>query len=86
MKSQTISGSSLAIAAVSIALSGVAVSSAKAAMPGKVHCFGINSCRAKSDCHTPKNACKGMNACKAQGWIKVESDKACNDAGGKILD
>jgi uncharacterized membrane protein len=86
IKNSTVSGSTLAIAAVSLALSGTVLSPAKAATPGKVHCFGVNSCRAKSDCHTPKNACKGMNACKARGWLNVESEKACTDAGGKILD
>ena len=86
MKSKTVSGSTLAIAAVSIALSGAAPAPLKAATPGKVHCFGINSCKGKSDCHTPKNACKGMNACKAQGWLNVESEKACTDASGKVLD
>jgi hypothetical protein len=86
MKIQTVSGATLAIAAVSLALSGGALAPAKAATPGKVHCLGINSCKAKSDCHTPKNACKGMNACKAQGWLNVESEKACADAGGKVLD
>jgi uncharacterized membrane protein len=86
MKNQMISGSTLAIAAVSIALSGAALAPAKAAAAGKVHCFGVNGCKGKSDCHTPKNACKGMNACKAQGWLNVESEKACTDAGGKVLD
>jgi hypothetical protein len=27
-----------------------------------------------------------MNACKGQGWIFVESEKACADAGGKVMD
>jgi hypothetical protein len=51
-----------------------------------VHCLGANSCKAKSDCMTPKNSCKAMNACKGQGWIFVESEKACADAGGKVMD
>jgi uncharacterized membrane protein len=56
----TRSGSALAIAAVTIALAGgAATAPAKAA--GKVQCVGANSCKGKSDCHTPKNACKGMN-------------------------
>lgn len=86
MKNRTVNGSTLAIAAVSIALSGAAPAPAKGTTPGKVHCLGINSCKGKSDCHTPKNACKGMNACKAQGWLTVDSEKACTDAGGKVLD
>jgi hypothetical protein len=86
MKNQTVSGTTLAIAAVSLALSGTVLTPAKAGTAGKVHCFGINSCKAKSDCHTPKNSCKGLNACKSQGWLKVESEQACTDAGGKVLD
>jgi hypothetical protein len=86
MKTNRASNSTLAITAVSLALSGVVLTPAHAAKAGKVHCLGINSCKAKSDCHTPKNACKGMNACKAQGWLNVESEKACTDAGGKVLD
>ncbi len=84
MKHNMRSGATLAIAAVSIALAGVATPAAGAA--AKVHCLGANSCKGKSDCHTPKNACKGMNACKGQGWIFKESAKACEDEGGKVLD
>jgi hypothetical protein len=51
-----------------------------------VRCFGVNSCKGKSDCHTPKNACKGSNSCKAQGWLYVETAKACEDANGRVLD
>jgi uncharacterized membrane protein len=85
MKNNTRSGAALAIAAVSLALAGAATPAAAAAA-GKVHCLGVNSCKGKSDCHTPKNACKGMNACKGQGWVFEESAKACEDAGGKVLD
>lgn len=84
MKNNTRSGAALAIAAVSLALAGA--TPAAAATPAKVHCLGANSCKAKSDCMTPKNSCKAMNACKGQGWIFVESEKACADAGGKVMD
>jgi len=84
MKQVPQKGAVLAIAAVSLALTG-AVTPVKAT-PGKVHCLGANSCKGKTDCHTPKNACKGMNACKGQGWVFTESEKACEDAGGKVLD
>ena len=82
--SYTRSGAALAIAAVSLALAGAAMP--VAAATGKVHCLGVNSCKGKSDCMTPKNSCKAMNACKGQGWIFVESEKACADAGGKVMD
>jgi hypothetical protein len=85
MKNDRLNGSALAIAAVSLVLVG-AVAPAAAATAGKIHCLGANSCKGKSDCHTPKNACKGMNACKAQGWVFKETEKACEEAGGKVLD
>lgn len=85
MKNDRLNGPSLAIAAVSLVLAG-GVLPVAAATTAKVHCLGANSCKGKSDCHTPKNACKGMNACKAQGWVFKDSEKACEDAGGKVLD
>lgn len=85
MKNDKLNGAALAAAAVSLVLAG-GVHPVAAATTAKVHCLGTNSCKGKSDCHTPKNACKGMNACKAQGWVFKESEKACEEAGGKVLD
>jgi hypothetical protein len=85
MQKNAINGAALAVAAVSIVLAGTAPP-AKAATTGKVQCVGANSCKGKSDCHTPKNACKGMNSCKAQGWVYLDSEKACEEAGGKGRD
>ena len=84
MKNYTRSGAALAIAAVSLALAGAAMP--VAAATGKVHCLGVNSCKGKSDCMTPKNTCAGMNACKGQGWVFKDIEKACLDEGGKVID
>ncbi|MBM3564369.1 MAG: hypothetical protein FJX16_00885 [Alphaproteobacteria bacterium] len=84
MKHNTSSGAALAIATVSLALAGAVTPAA--AQTGKVHCLGVNSCKGKTDCHTPKNECKGMNAGKGKGWVFTESAKACKEAGGKVLD
>lgn len=84
MKQNIQNGAVLAVAAVSLALAGAALPAK--AETGKVHCLGANSCKGKTDCHSPKNACKGLNACKGQGWVFKESAKACEDAGGKVLD
>ncbi len=84
MKSKVRSGAALAIAAVSLALAGAVTPAAAAG--AKVHCFGVNSCKGKSECMTPKNSCAGANACKGQGWISMDSADACKSAGGKVLD
>jgi len=88
MKQVSRSGAALAVAAISLALA-AQVTSATAAPPAKVakvKCFGVNSCKAKSECMTPKNSCKGMNECKGQGWLFTDSDKVCQQQGGKVLD
>ena len=84
MKNHTRSGAALAIAAVSLALAGAVAPAA--AESAKVHCLGVNSCKGKSDCMTPKNSCKGMNACKGEGWIFKDSAQACEAEGGKVID
>jgi len=87
MKQVSRSGAALAVAAVSLALAAQA-STASAAMgkPGKVHCFGVNSCKGKTDCMTPKNSCKAMNECKGQGWLFKDSEAECTKEGGKVID
>lgn len=87
MKVKIVSGASLAIAAVAMAVSGVATSPAlakKAASP--VHCAGINSCKGMSACKTANNSCKGLNSCKGQGWLPEKSAKACEAKGGTVAE
>ena len=87
MKQVSRSGAALAVAAVSLALAAQATTaSAVMGKPGKVHCFGVNSCKAKSDCMTPKNSCKAMNECRGQGWLFKDSQADCTKEGGKVLD
>lgn len=57
---------------------------AKEAKEAKVvdgKCFGINSCKGTSACHSEKNACAGQNSCKGKGWMK-SSEKDCKDKKG----
>ncbi|MGJ0510051.1 MAG: BufA2 family periplasmic bufferin-type metallophore [Methylocystis sp.] len=87
MKAKIVSGASLAIAAVALAVNGVAPSPAlakKAASP--VHCAGINSCKGMSSCKTEKSSCKGLNSCKGQGWLPEKSAKACEAKGGTVAE
>jgi len=59
------------------------VPSKKAA--SKVHCFGINSCKGKSECAVDgKSGCNGKNACSGQGWISL-SAKKCTAKKGTVL-
>jgi len=50
-----------------------------------VKCAGVNECKGKAACAGAKNSCAGENGCKGQGWIKVDSEKACKDKGGTIV-
>jgi hypothetical protein len=52
----------------------------------KVHCFGINSCKGKSECAVEgKSGCSGKNACKGQGWVSVASAKKCAAKKGTVV-
>lgn len=44
-------------------------------------CFGINSCKGTSACHSEKNTCAGQNSCKGSGWLKM-TEKVCKDKKG----
>jgi hypothetical protein len=53
---------------------------------GKVHCFGINSCKGKSECAVEgKSGCNGKNDCKGQGYISVSTAKKCAAKKGTVL-
>jgi hypothetical protein len=82
MKMNIVSGSSIAVAAIALAMSGVSVAPSSAA--AGVHCMGINACKGKSSCKTASNACKGQNSCKGQGWVPAKSAKACTAKGGTV--
>ena len=83
MKYKIASGTSLAIAAIALAMNGVSVTpaSSKAA---SVECHGINACKGKGACKTADNACKGQNACKGKGFLPTKSAKACEKKGGTV--
>jgi len=83
MKMKIVSGSSMAVAAVALAISGVSLVPA-GAKAKTVHCFGINACKGQGACKSAKNACKGQNSCKGMGWLPEKSAKACTKAGGTV--
>lgn len=86
MKAKTVSGATLAVAAIALAMNGAAVTPALAKKAAPVHCAGINSCKGKSACKTANSACKGQNSCKGQGWAPAKSAKACEAKGGTVAE
>jgi hypothetical protein len=83
MKTNIVSGSALAIAAIALAVGGLTAPQASA-KKATVECMGINSCKGTSACKTAKNACKGQNSCKGQGWLPAKSKSACEAKGGTV--
>ncbi|WP_363351437.1 hypothetical protein [Methylocystis echinoides] len=85
MKANIVTGSTLAAAAIALALSGAASTPAVAKKAMKsVHCVGINACKGQSACQTASSACKGQNSCKGQGWLPAKSNAACEAQGGTV--
>lgn len=80
MKTKKIAG--IIAAAAAIAFVTAPVTSTVALAHGKkVPCYGVNSCKGKSQCKTANNACKGKNDCKGKGAV-MKTEKACKKAGG----
>lgn len=77
----------LAAAISGLAMTASANEAAKTAAPAKEakavegKCFGVNSCKGTSACHSEKNACGGQNTCKGKGWLK-STEKECKDKKG----
>jgi hypothetical protein len=85
MKLDSRSGATLAAAAATLFLAGVAVSTVSgSANAAAGQCFAANACKGQSACKSAANACKGLNACKGQGFAKM-SDKQCANVGGKFV-
>lgn len=79
MKFSQKSGTTLAMTAAALLVSGTLATSALA--DGKGQCVGANACKGQSACKTASSACKGHNACKGKGFT-VTTKKACDAAGG----
>ena len=79
MKLTQKSGTTLAITAAALLMSGTLATSAVAMGKGK--CVGVNACKGQSACKTASSACKGHNACKGKGFV-VTTKKKCEAAGG----
>jgi hypothetical protein len=84
MKTNVVSGATLAVAAITLALGGLPATSASAKSGKTVECMGINSCKGISACKTASNACKGQNSCKGHGWLPAKSKTACEAKDGTV--
>jgi hypothetical protein len=85
MKTNIVSGATLAVAAIALAIGGLSATPASAKKAAKtVMCMGINSCKGTSACKSASNACKGQNSCKGHGWLPTKSEAACEAKGGTV--
>jgi hypothetical protein len=84
MKMNIVSGGSIAVAAIALAMSGASIAPTPAKAAAGVHCMGINTCKGTSSCKSASNACKGQNSCKGMGWVPAKSAKACTAKGGTV--
>ncbi|MGP0059448.1 MAG: hypothetical protein ACLPID_09205 [Beijerinckiaceae bacterium] len=85
MKMNFVSGSSIAMAAVALAMGGATLTlSGVAKAADTVMCSGINACKGHGACKSADNACKGQNACKGHGWLPEKTAAACTAKGGKV--
>lgn len=79
-KKVKLSGIVLAIGAATVFALAPVVATAKST---KVDCYGVNSCKGKSEGKTSQNACKGKNSCKGKGMMKM-TEKKCLKKGGTV--
>jgi uncharacterized membrane protein len=84
MESRTKSAVLLASAVAGLLAIGAVATDVQAA-EGKVKCYGVNECKGHGACAGAGNGCGGKNACKGQGFVEVESEKACLDMKGGRL-
>ncbi len=72
-----------ALASAAAGLLGSVAPAVLAADENEVKCWGVNSCKGKSDCKEASASCKGQNSCKGQGFVFM-SRHACEAVGGKV--
>lgn len=68
--------------AAAVAFATAPITSTVAQAHGKqAPCYGVNSCKGKSQCKTAQNACKGQNSCKSKGFL-MKTAAQCKKMGG----
>lgn len=77
-----IAGVIAAAAAIAFVTAPVASTVANAAGK-KVPCYGVNSCKGKSQCKAGMDTCKGKNACKGKG-VMMKKPAQCKKMNGSL--
>ena len=50
----------------------------------KVHCYGVNKCKATGACGGKGHSCAGENACKGQGYLDIDKETCLKIEGGRL--
>ena len=69
--------------AAALAFATAPLTSTMAQAATKVHCYGVNACKGKSQCKTATSECKGQNDCKGKGYL-MKTAKQCKKLGGSV--
>lgn len=81
MKTKTKLAGVIAAAAAIAFVTAPLTSTATFAASKKGPCYGVNSCKGKSQCKTTANTCKGQNSCKGKGVV-MKTEKQCTKLHG----
>jgi len=52
----------------------------------KVHCYGVNKCKATGDCGGKGHSCANQNACKRQGYVEMDEKTCLRLDGGRLTE
>jgi uncharacterized membrane protein len=81
MKLTQKSGTTIAMTAAALIISGASLIAAASAQQIEGRCFGVNNCKGLGNCKGAKNDCKGHNACKGTGWLGMTEEECINQKG-----
>ncbi len=88
MENKTSSVLALAVLGLSIVSAEASSTATKTSTPAatetKGQCFGVNTCKGTSACHSEANMCAGTNSCKGKGWLTM-TEKDCKTKKGKFV-
>jgi hypothetical protein len=78
------SGASIAAAAATLILTGVALVPVSYAEEAKGRCFGANACKGQGSCGSASNDCMGQNACKGKGFLPMTQEECDKIEGARF--